>query len=230
MIYSDLVDEFPPEMREPVLRLIDHLRTDLSDSPTRADFQKLVSLVEIQGENIGALAIAQKRTEERIEQLVEAQTKSEKRLTGLEAVVNKLVEEAKTIRKEAGGLSPVLGYKLEDEAIWALPKLLLVDHSIEVQGGLRRGFLTLFRGKTLEVNIHGQAARAGRTLTILGEAKTQLKKKDVDNFLQLVRLVSLGTDHSVFPLLITYQTSPPVEEYARDNGVAVYFSYQFRPS
>lgn len=49
MIYSDLVDEFPPEMREPVLRLIDHLRTDLADAPSRQDFQKLVSLVEIQG-------------------------------------------------------------------------------------------------------------------------------------------------------------------------------------
>lgn len=143
-------------------------------------------------------------------------------------MVNRLVEDVKTIRKEVGGLSHAVGYRLEDEVIWALPKLLPVDHSIEVQGGLRRGFLTLFKGKTVEVNIHGNGTRMGRTVTIVGEAKTQLKKKDVDNFLQLVRLVSLGTDHSVFPLMVTYHTSPQVEQYAEEKGIAVYFSYQFR--
>lgn len=234
-MFSDLIDEFPPDMREPMYRLMDRVIDRMSDSPTTVDFQRLESLVEKQGESIlelsraqkrteesvKELAQAQKRTEERMDELVQAQIKTEKRLTRLEVVVNRLVGEMKTVRKEVGGLSHAVVYRLEDEAIWTLPHLLPRDHSVEVQGQLRRGFLTLSGGKAVEVNIYGQGIRTGRPITIVGEAKTQLKKKDVDNFLSLIKLVSLSTDQPVFPLLVTYHTSPPVEEYARDKGVPV---------
>lgn len=60
MIFSDLIDEFPPEMREPMYRLMDRVMDRLSDSPTKVDFQRLASLVEKQGESIVAPSQAQK--------------------------------------------------------------------------------------------------------------------------------------------------------------------------
>jgi len=303
---SDLIGEFPPEMREPLHRLMDKVIQELSDRPTGTEFRHLSRVVERLAESVvelsqaqkrtearldalvqrvddlaqaqkrteerleqltqaqkrteervEQLAQAQKRTEERVEQLtqaqkrteerveqlaqaqkhteeiltqlIEAQIKTEERLNRLEGIVEKLVGEMKTIRKELGGLAHTFGYRLEDEAIWTLLNLLPRDFSVEVKGQLRRGFLTIAGGKTVEANIHGHGVKAGKPVTILGEAKSQLKKRDVDNFLSLVRLVAATSVEQVFPILVTYQTSPMVEEYARHKGVALYFSYQFKP-
>jgi len=45
MIFSDLIDEFPPEMREPMYKRMDRLVAHVSDSPTRTDFQHLTTVV-----------------------------------------------------------------------------------------------------------------------------------------------------------------------------------------
>ena len=271
MIYGDLVDEFPREMREPMFRLIDRLVEDLSDSPTRADFHRLESLVEMQGENILALAQAQSRTEQRlgslaqqvgelaqaqnrteqrvdelaqaqkrteqrlegltqrVDELAQAQIQTEKRLTRLEISVDRLVGEMKKVKQELGGLGHVVGYRLEDEAMRYLPALLETDHGITVEGRLKRDYLTLANGHFIEVNIWGHGIKDGKTIAILGEAKSQLKKRDVDAFLSVVSVIRSEIMEPVTPLLITYQTSPQVKQYALEKNVMIYFSHELVP-
>jgi len=63
---------------------------------------------------------------------------------------------------------------------------------------------------------------------IVGEGKSQLSKKGVDEFIskKLKRLE--GVYEEIFPLLITYMISEPeVEDYAREKGIAIYYSYDF---
>ena len=116
MIYSDLVDEFPREMREPMFRLIDRLVEDLSDSPTRADFHRLESLVEMQGENILALAQAQARTEQklgsltqRVEELAQAQARTEQKLGSLAQRVEELAQAQARTEQKLGSLAQQVG-------------------------------------------------------------------------------------------------------------------------
>ncbi|NPV29180.1 MAG: chordopoxvirus fusion protein [Firmicutes bacterium] len=191
---------------------------------------------------VGELAEAQKRTEQRVEELAEAQRGSEARLTRLEAVVGELAEAQKRTeeelrkligehaetRRQLGGLATTVGYRLEDEAFKALPALLERDHGLVVKGRLTRKFVRDNRGEDIEVNIVGQAERNGRTCTIVGESKSQLSKKDVDAFIRKKLRRLEGVFDDVFPVLVTYMISQPdVEEYARQKGIAVYYSFDF---
>jgi hypothetical protein len=107
--------------------------------------------------------------------------------------------------------------------------VLATDHSIKVLGNLRRDFVPLSDGKFVEANIIGEGIKEGNHVTILGEAKTQLKKRDVDKFVSLASAIQSEVPYPVVPLLITHQTSPQVRQYALEKGIIVYFSYQLRP-
>ncbi|SFN07258.1 hypothetical protein [Thermodesulforhabdus norvegica] len=195
------------------------------------------------------LAEAQRRTEERVEKLeiaveklAEAQRRTEERVEKLEVAVErlaeaqkkteirleKLIQEHKKTREQLGGLSHAFGYRLEDEAIWALPTLLKRDFGIVVSGNLRRGYLEVSPGKYIEVNIWGEGEKNGRRFCILGEAKTQLKNRDVSNFVNTVQKVEQFSGKEIFPVLITYQTSPKVMQAAEKAGIKVYFSFELR--
>lgn len=83
-------------------------------------------------------------------------------------------------------------------------------------------------GQMLEVNILGRARRNGREVLVVGEAKSQLSKKGVDEFLRgrLGRLK--GAAHELFPILVTYMTTAAeLEEYTKEKAVAFYFSFDF---
>ena len=133
------------------------------------------------------------------------------------------------MHKKFGSLFNLPRYWLRDAAIWTLPQLLATDHSIKVLGNLRADFLALSNGKLVEANIIGEGTKEGNHVTILGEAKTQLKKRDVDKFVSLVSAIESQGPYPVVSLLITHQTSPQVKQYALEKGIIVYFSYQLRP-
>jgi hypothetical protein len=71
--YVDLLEEFPNELQKPVLRLIDVVmeRTREEFAVRREDIDKLTDV-------IAKLAEAQKRTEERVEEFAQVQTRFEK--------------------------------------------------------------------------------------------------------------------------------------------------------
>jgi hypothetical protein len=167
------------------------------------------------------LAQAQRHTEHTLQQL----TESHQQLT---AEHQELTEEHRKTRQQMGGLSMTVGYRLEDESYKALPRLLKQDYGLVVQGRLRRGYVQDNRGNQLEVNILGEAHRDGQPVTIIGESKSQLSKNHIESFLKRRLRLLEGVFEHIFPILITYMiTSPDVEEYARSQGIALYYSYDF---
>ena len=226
--------------------VLDEQRTGLA---TSVDMQDLKDAVK-------RLAIAQARTEDRmdrveaaIEKLTTAQARTEKRLDRLEdrmerveaaiekltaaqiqteQTLNNLIRAHRETRRQLGGLSMTVGYTLENAAYRALPALLKADYGIEVQGQLIRTYLKDNRGRSLEVNIYGKGRENGREVVILGESKSQLSANHIERFIKR-RLKPLRPQfENVLPVLITHMiSSEPVAAYAKEHGIALYYSYQF---
>ena len=183
---------------------------------------------------IDELVEAQKRTEQRVDELVEAQKRTEQRVDELaeaqkrtEEEIRKLTKEQIKIKEELGGLSHTVGYRLEDEAFKALPSLLKQDFGITLVGKLKRDFLEIEPQKFIEVNIWGYGKKNGKEYTIIGEAKSQLKKKDIDEFLKKLEVIKKYIPKKQFPILVTYIAHPQVQSYAKEKNIKIYFSYEF---
>jgi myosin heavy subunit len=208
--------------------------------------EKRLTRLEI---TVSELAEAQKESEKRltrlevtVSELAEAQKESEKRLTRLEVTVSELaeaqrkteeelrelVQEHKKTRQQLGGLSATVGYVLENDAYKGLPGLLKRDYEVVITSRLKRQFVKDNKGNYIEINIFGEASQAGNKVFIIGEGKSQLSKKGVDEFIRkkLKRVEGVYTE--IFPLLITHMISESdVEEYAKNKGIVLYYSYDF---
>ena len=125
-------------------------------------------------------------------------------------------------------ISIMLRYQLADMSYGTLPPILKRDHTITLKGRLKRGFLETARNKYIEINIWGQGERDGKSIEIIGETKTQLKKRDVDKFLQTIQAIQPHIDHAIHPICVTYQTSPSVIHYAKEKGITLYFTYDLQ--
>ncbi len=208
------IERLDEPFRDAFLSLAEEVERSRADTVSRDDFRELRDIVK-------ELAEAQKRTEVRMEELAEAQERTEHALQLLST------EHRKT-REQVGGLATTVGYRLEDEAFKALLNLLKKEHGLEVEGRLKRQFVEDSQGKMVEVNIFGSAIRNGDKVIILGEAKSQLSRKGVDEFVrkEIKRFSEIFKE--IFPVMVTYMISAQdVEEYARKKGIAVYYSYDF---
>jgi len=193
-----------------------------------SDFNELKSIVR-------ELATAQQRTELRVEELTAAQQRTERRMEELasaqqrtEVSLQRLTNEHQKTRRQLGGLATTVGYRLEDLAYKGLPPLLERDFGLIVQGRLKRTYLTDNQGKELEVNITGRGLLDGKTVTIIGDSKSQLYKNHIDSLVRKRLQRFEGVVQEVFPVLVTYMaSSSDVQEYAKTQGIAVYYSYEF---
>jgi multidrug efflux pump subunit AcrA (membrane-fusion protein) len=185
--------------------------------------EKVESLAEAQrrtDQRLAELAEAQRRTEQKVAELAEAQRRTEEEL-------RKLILDHRKTREQLGGLSHTFGYFLENEAYKYLPKLLQRDFGLEIEGRLLRDHIEIAPNRYEEINIYGKGKIQGKPIIILGEAKTQLKKADIDNFLKKVdRLQKILPEDKIF-ILVTHQTSPQIKNYAQSKGLKIYFSYEF---
>jgi len=184
-------------------------------------------------QRLNELAEAQRKTEQRLNELAEAQRKTEQRLNELAEAQNRTEEELKKLigehrktRENLGGLQHTVGYVLEDRAYAGLPKLLKDDMGITITEPLRRDYIEVSPERYIEANIIGKARKNGKNLWIIGECKTQLKKKDVDAFLKELKKLDKVIKGEKIPLIVTYQASPPVRKYTEEKGIKLYFSYQ----
>ncbi len=161
------------------------------------------------------------RLEETVAELAEAQRRTEESL-------QKLIEDHQETRRQLGGLAMAVGYGLENQAYRALPQLLARDFGIEVKGRLLRRYVKDREGRDVEVNIIGEALRNGERIVIVGEGKSQLSKNGVDDFVRKKLKRLEGVLGPIFPVLVTHMiSSPDVEEYAQERGIALYYSYDF---
>jgi vacuolar-type H+-ATPase subunit I/STV1 len=182
---------------------------------------------------VAELAEAQKRTEQRVEELAEAQEKTEERLVRLEntvasltETVKKLTEEHKKMREQIGGLSHTVGYILEDRAFKGLPGILKRDFGIESVEYLKRDYIEISPGKYEEVNIVGRGKKDGEDVWIVGDCKTQLKKRDVDEFISTIQKIEKVIEGKKILITVVYQASPDVRKYVEEKGIRLYFSYE----
>jgi uncharacterized FlaG/YvyC family protein len=201
---------------------------------TREDFSELKGV-------IAELVQAQARTEQRITELSQAQERTEQRMGELERSMAELAQaQARTekevarlardmgnVQKELGGLSHTVGYNLEDRAYKALPMLIKKDTGVVLRERPIRRFIELPDGVLREINIYGEGKKNGKGLFIIGEAKAQMSKKDIDGLLKLVDKLSPFLKKEILPVGVTYSALPDVERYAMDKGVRLYYSYEF---
>ncbi len=156
-----------------------------------------------------------------MEQLAEAQVKTEK-------VVRGLVVDMREVKKQLGGLSNTVGYGLEDRAIRALPAILKDRLGLDVRAMDRR-FLEYPDGKDDEINIYGEGVLEGEPVVVIGESKAHLGPKDVDRFRKMLERVRAHLGRRLVPLLVVYSVRPKVEEYARRSlpDLLLFKSYEF---
>lgn len=249
----ETLNKILPGLYQTIISVVDTRVSEIK--VTREDFNDLKNIVrelaeaqkrtELRVEN---LAEAQERTELRVEDLAKAQERTELRLTRLEAVVEELAEAQKRteaglvrleavvktlvytqkgIQKELGGLSHTVGYTLEDRGIRYLVPLLKDDLNIEIEGRLERRYIEYPDGRSDEINVLGRGKMNGKQIFIIGESKSQLKKKDIDLLLKKMKRASSVLKGEGLPIAITYSVKPKIEEYATDKGVKVYHSYEF---
>jgi chaperonin cofactor prefoldin len=219
-------------------------RMDSLAEAQRQTEQRLDTLAD----RMDRLADAQAQTEKRLEALgtrvdalTEAQQRTEQRLDTLGGRVDQLTQaQARTweevqdlngnmrdVRQQLGGLSHTVGYELENRAYVSLPGLLERDHGIVAEEPLYRRYVTDRDGNPMEINIVADAHQAGEPVRIAGEAKAQLSKNDIDRFLRK-RVGRLPDDgRRIVTVLLTHMISEhDAEDYARANGIILYYSYQ----
>lgn len=241
--YRDIIEEFPSGFQLPMMKLMDQLRGELIDSVKRSDFEELKLVIAELGVKISELAEAQKRTEmrldslsQKVEELAEAQKRTEARVEELaeaqlktESVLTSILKEQGRMRKEIGGLANSFGYVLENEGIRALPAILKREKGINITVMDRR-FVVYPDGGDDEINIYGEGMLEGQKVYVVGEAKSQLGKKDVARFSRLLSRFSNLVKSPVIPVVVTHSVHPDVAAYARDfiKDLEIYMSYQLK--
>lgn len=256
-IKHKLSGTFPTPQAEVLSSVLGELFSGIATSVDMHDLKDVVKDLAVAQtrteERLELLAQAQTRTEERLEEvaanLVTFQTRAEERFSHLESAmenlakaqtrteetlhvlagsIEQLSEAHDETRRQLGGLTATVGYTLEDAAYGALPGLLASDFGLTVRESLKRRHLIDNRGREIEMNIFGQGVKDGREITILGESKSQTSQNDIGRFVRRLERLK-GQFDEVFPVFVTYMTSSgDVESYAREKGIALYYSYQFR--
>ncbi|GAQ94878.1 hypothetical protein TAGGR_11071 [Thermodesulfovibrio aggregans] len=203
------------------LTKLEHTLAELAEAQKRTE-QRLNELAEAQKrteQRLNELAEAQKHTEQRLNELAEAQKKTEEEL-------RQLIGEHKKTREQLGGLTHTVGYILEDRAYKGLPDLLKRDFGLGTIDFIKRDFIEISANRYEEINIFGKGKIDERDKWIIGECKTQLKKTDIDNFLNKVRKIEKVLTGEKILVIVTYQASPSVRNYAKEKGIRIYFSYE----
>jgi len=222
-----------PALRFEIKELIDERIRE--KHVTREDFTELKDIVKEIAREQRELAIAQKETQKEMKE-------AQKEIKSLALAIKDTKEELKSdigelrrdlnyTRKDLGGVTQTLGFMLENEAYRILPKLLKDRYKIEVKERfLRRSIRSFGIEAEGEVNIfsHGVKQDEEQKVVIIGEAKSQLGKDDIDCLLDTVaRLKDIEKELGRFLLVVTHYTKETVVSYAKEKGVEVIQSFEW---
>ncbi len=203
----ELQQVFDARTAEVVVRVLDKVVAQVRQAGvTQEGLRELTQIVT-------DLAVAQRRTEERVAELAVAQARTEQALERLS--------------QQVGGLSETVGGDLEDIAYIVLHDVLKREFGWDV-GVLERSWQT-WDGEPEEVNIFGQASdptrRPGEVIWIVGEAKHNLTASEVRRFMRQVERARQRLVGQVFPVCFCYRARPEVQQMVRDAGIRLVFSY-----
>ncbi|WJI24068.1 hypothetical protein MZ909_12855 [Thermosynechococcus sp. B0] len=173
---------------------------------------------------VAELAEAQKRTEERVDQLTvtvaelaEAQKRTEERVDQLAAAQERTERAVKQLARQVGGLSEALGGSLEDLALEVVPEILEYRWGMEIEF-CDRDTLPLRNGEyEFDLVIRGQVA--GRPILVLGEVKSNITESEVERFLNLVAQVEAPEE--IRPLFFGYRVERAAKALIRDRDAVM---------
>ncbi|WNC86700.1 hypothetical protein RHP47_12820 [Thermosynechococcus sp. QKsg1] len=166
---------------------------------------------------VAELAQAQKRTEERVEELAAAQKRTEERVDQLAAAQERTERAVKQLARQVGGLSEALGGSLEDLALEVVPEILEYRWGMEIEF-CDRDTLPLGNGEyEFDLVIRGQVA--GRPILVLGEVKSNITESEVERFLNLVAQVEAPEE--IRPLFFGYRVERAAKALIRDRDAVM---------
>ncbi|MDR7994432.1 hypothetical protein [Thermosynechococcus sp. TG252] len=173
---------------------------------------------------VAELAQAQKRTEERVDQLTltvaelaAAQKRTEERVDQLAAAQERTERAVKQLARQVGGLSEALGGSLEDLALEVVPEILEYRWGMEIEF-CDRDTLPLRNGEyEFDLVIRGQVE--GRPVLVLGEVKSNITESEVERFLNLVAQVEAS--EQVRPLFFGYRVERAAKALIRDRDAVM---------
>ena len=177
------------------------------------------------------LAEAQKRTEQRVARGEERLSRVEKALAELaeaqkrtEQHLAELAEHVEELHERVEGISHSVGYSLENRAYLALPHILAREHNIQVDGDLKRRYLSV-GGKLRQVNIFGYGRKGEERVLLVGEAKVRPSRRDVFRLRKLCQQLAEEEGLPAVPLLVAHDFLPEVEELLAEQGFIAVWSY-----
>ncbi len=240
----DLIDELGKTVTKEDFRELKETVQELAEAQKKTK-EKINQLVEAQKTTeqrvtkletvVQELAEAQRETERKLNELAEAQRETEKSLKELakaqketESKVALLFQEHKKTREQVGNLINLHGFLLEDRAYKGLPQLLKRDFNATVIEPFKRTFVSIERGKEIELNIVGKVEIKGEEFWVLGECKTQLKRSHISEFERKIEQLKKIFGDKIIKILVTAQTiNSKVIKIAEQRGFKLYFSYEF---
>ncbi|SFM74083.1 hypothetical protein, partial [Thermodesulforhabdus norvegica] len=180
-----------------------------------------------------------RRTEARVEELAEAQRRTDERLNSLALKVEQLAEAQKkteeeirilvkrvdAIEERLEGISHSVGYSLENRTYTRLPRLLRERYGVEVEGKLVRKYVAV-GNKQIQVNIYGYGKKDGRKVLILGECKVRPSKKEIRRFEKYAGKIAEQEEFELFPVMVAHDFPPEIEEFVKHMNIAHFWSYE----
>jgi hypothetical protein len=149
------------------------------------------------------------RLSQNVAQLAEAQALAERQLELLAAQVDQLAQaQVRTelalqqLATQVGALSENIGYGLEDIARLVLPGYLKHRYGIHVQT-LERKQLQV-DGRQIEVDLYGEGKRGRQPVVVLGEVKSRIYGRQVNQFVRDLGAVRAEVGAKVVPLMFGY--------------------------
>ncbi|HPD04457.1 MAG TPA: hypothetical protein PLJ75_04245, partial [Spirochaetota bacterium] len=171
-------------------------------------------------ERVEELAQAQKRTEESIKELTRAQRENEKILKNFMVAFDDL-------KKQVGGLSMVVGYGIEDDLMPLMPQF--VQNTYKVKScEVERKYILYDDGNYDEVNLHIRAKRNGKDVYIIGECKAQPGKKDIDRFDKMLKRIKNHYKSDIYGFIVGYTYHPEIEEYCKKHAIDIFKTYEIK--
>ena len=183
------------------------------------DFNELKGIVK-------ELAHAQQRTEQRVEDLAEAQQHlaeaqqhTEQALQQLTRQVDGLARQMGGLARQVGGMSDRMGGDLEEVAAIMIHDVLERELGWQIDE-LDRAW-QMWNGEEEEIDVFGQAhdpLRPDTTLWIVGEVKFNLTMRDVERFTFLLARAAGHLEGEIVPVCFSYRVRPSVREATKMAG------------
>ena len=213
-IRSRLVRAFPENQADLLAEVLVDSHAELVN---RADFHKLTEVVH-------DLADAQKRTEERVEEMQVTMQAMQASQQDMQGSLQEMQRAVTDLAKQVGGLSNTVGANLEDFACDLVPELLeKYWRFATVSAGPEE--LTTADGVGREFDVVVRGTIDGRPVTVLCETKATVSTTEVSKFLRIVEKVREAyPGEDIRPLFFGYKANSAARGLITQSHAAMIFT------